>query len=179
MAIRRGKDWPENFRPNLSPAQCIKYGIFGGTYFNNKSLINIEEFPKSWFNVGSKKYESKSLDKIINYYNVLAGTSQKEWEKNNFMHEDDPRGWFQWYCRYYLGRRHEDDERQIKRWSALAHPTSGRFASQLYRKINLAGGAKFVLDPSISPVIRQTLLHWAYMPNEEDLKEWKNKHNLS
>lgn len=109
-------DWPSEFVPNLTPKQCIRAGIFGGTYFGDSNLISVEEFPESWFTgLDRNTYASETNSNEVNRYGVHAGSSQAAWEENEWMNPDDPRGWFQWYCRYWLGRRHEDDARQIGR----------------------------------------------------------------
>lgn len=83
------------------------------------------------------------------------------------MREQDPYGWFQWYCRFYMGRRSDDDERQVGRWLALAGP-KGRFKNRLVNMIK-ERGAEYD-DETISPVIRQTLQHWGYQITPEDVK---------
>ena len=172
------KDHPE-FKPNLSPHQILKMGAFGGTYFrpiyssvtkkHYKSEDVIEEYPKSWFKgIDIKKMViSPKYDKKVNKYGVKCGSELEDWEKSGWMHKQDPYGWFQWYCRFYMGRRTDDDERQIKRWLALAGP-KGRFKNRLVNMIKKKD-AKYD-DESISPVIRQTLLHWGYQIKPSDLK---------
>jgi hypothetical protein len=172
------KDYPE-FKPNLSPHQILKMGAFGGTYFrpiyssvtkkHYKSEDVIKEYPKSWFkDIDIEKMViSPKYDKKVNKYGVKCGSELEDWEKSGWMHEQDPYGWFQWYCRFYMGRRTDDDERQIKRWLALAGP-KGRFKNRLINMIKNKD-AKYD-DPSISPVIRQTLLHWGYQITPGDIK---------
>ena len=173
------KDYPE-FKPNLSPQQILKMGAFGGTYFrpiyssvtnkHYKSEDVIEEYPKSWFKGIDieKMVTSSKYDKKVNKYGVKCGSDLKDWEKSGWMHEQDPYGWFQWYCRFYMGRRTDDDERQIKRWLALTGP-NGRFKNRLVNMIKNKKDAKYD-DVSISPVIRQTLLHWGYQITPGDIK---------
>ena len=172
------KDHPE-FKPNLSPHQILKMGAFGGTYFrpiyssvtkkHYKSEDVIKEYPKSWFKDIDieKMVTSSKYDKKVNKYGVKCGSELEDWEKSGWMHEQDPYGWFQWYCRFYMGRRTDDDKRQIKRWLALAGP-KGRFKNRLVNMIKNKD-AKYD-DPSISPVIRQTLLHWGYQITPGDIK---------
>lgn len=172
------KDYPE-FKPNLSPAQVLKMGSFGGTYFrpiyssvtekHYKSDDVIKEYPKSWFKgidigemVASPKY-----DKKVNNYKVKCGSDLEDWEKSGWMDKQDPYGWFQWYCRFYMGRRTDDDKRQIKRWLALTGP-KGRFKNRLINMIKKKD-SKYD-DETISPVIRQTLQHWGYKLTSNDLK---------
>ena len=176
--MKHFKDHPE-FKPNLSPQQVLKMGSFGGTYFrpiyssvtkkHYKSEDVIKEYPKSWFkgiNI-DKMITSSKYDKKVNKYGVKCGSELEDWEKSGWMHEQDPYGWFQWYCRFYMGRRTDDDKRQIKRWLALAGP-KGRFKNRLVNMIKNKG-AKYD-DPNISPVIRRTLLHWGYQIKPSDLK---------
>ena len=79
-------------------------------------------------------------------------------------------GWFQWYCRFFCGRRSADDARQIQRWCACASPR-GRWRNQLCGAV--AKAARRFDDTSVSPVIRQTLLHWAYELDEADYEAWR------
>ena len=179
----------KEFKPNKSPKEIFKEGAFGGTYFRPiyssitkkkyTSAQVIKEYPKSWFNdididtmVTSKEY-----DKNVNKYKVKCGSSLETWEKNDWIHKIDPYGWFQWYCRYYQGRRSEDDERQIKRWLNLAGP-NGRFRRRLMNQI--IQQKKRYNDYSVSPVIRQVLLHWGYELTSKDLNTYKRmlKKNL-
>ncbi len=176
--MKKFKDYPE-FTPNISPKDVFKMGSFGGTYYRNidssitgKSYIGkkvIKEFPKSWFQgididtmVVSSKY-----DKKINKYGVKCGSSLEDWEGNGWIVEQDPYGWFQWYCRFYRGRRTSDDERQIGRWLKLAGP-NGRFRKRLINMIKKKNTSYD--DEKVSPVIRQVLLHWGYQLTNKDLK---------
>ena len=164
------RDFPE-FKPNLTPKQVLQSGSFGGTYFrdihstvtkkNYKGKEVIKEFPKHWFNgldidtmITSRKY-----DKKLNKYGVKCGSSLEAWEGSGWIDKQDPYGWFHWYCRFYRGRRTDDDKRQIDRWLKLAGP-KGRFKNRLLNMIKKKGVSKN--DFTISPVIRQVLLHWAY-----------------
>ena len=174
-------DYPE-FKPNLTPKEILKAGSFGGTYFRPikssitgkqyKSMDVIREYPKSWFSgLDIHKYViSPDYDKNVNKYKVKCGSSLEDWEKSGWMHEQDPYGWFQWYCRFYQGRRSDDDERQIKRWTKLAGP-NGRFRKRLMNMI--IKNKKNYNDKNVSPVIRQTLLHWGYELTIKDLSKYK------
>lgn len=169
------------FRPSLTPAEAIAKGIFGGCYFNRRGGkagifgrevdIDYDEFPSSWFEgVDESYYRSRKYVIATNAYGVKSGFGQKEWEAKGWIHARDPRGWFQWYCRFFLGRRSADDARQIARWCACAS-SRGRWRNQLCGAVVKA--SKRWDDPSVSPVIRQTLLHWAYELSEADFQEWR------
>lgn len=107
-----------------------------------------KEFPKNWFS--NAKLCPERHDPKLNFFGVNASQSLSIWRAKGWIHPDDPRGWFQWYCRYYMGRRHEDDQRQIKRWRAFKRHWSAV-------KINCHKG-----DFDCRRKQRQALLHWAY-----------------
>ena len=165
-----------NFEPNLTPKQIIKMGSFGGTYFNptnHEIKIDYKEFPSEWFDgIPKKYYLSSKYDRNINFFKVKSGLNQIEWEKRGWIHSQDPRGWFQWYCRYFLGRRTNDDERQIKRWRNFCGP-KGRWLNYIYSKIY--NNNTSIDDCSFSKPVRQSLLHWAYKINQGDYEIWKLK----
>ena len=132
------------FKPELSPKKMLELGVFGGSYFGN----NIKEYPKSWF---VKAKLSKTFDVNINRFKVKAGLSREHWIEKGWIFKEDPLGWFQWYCRYFMGRRLlEEDNRQIKRWKAMKRHVSA------VRKGCRAGD----LDCRVKQ--RQALLHWSY-----------------
>ena len=173
------KDFPE-FKPNLTPKQVLRMGSFGGTYFRNiKSDVTgknhsgktaIKEYPDDWFkgiNI-DKKITSSKYDKNVNTYKVKCGSSLEDWESKDWIKKQDPYGWFQWYCRFYMGRRTNDDKRQIDRWLKITGP-KGRFRTNLMNKIIKSG--KSYNDKSVSPVIRQVLQHWGYKLTYNDYKK--------
>ena len=139
-----GKNFDPEFKPELTPRQMLKLGVFGGYYFREY----IDEYPKDWFK--GIKISPKFKDPKLNFFKVNASKPLAYWQKKGWIRDQDPRGWFQWYCRYYLGRRSLDDERQIKRWKAIK-----RHVAQV--KKNCKKG-----DLSCRPRQRQALLHWAY-----------------
>lgn len=141
-----GKQFHPDFKPHLTPKEMLELGIFEGVYMRDCT----DEFPKSWFQ--KAKFAADAPDKELNYFKVHASQPLSEWVRKGWIYKDDPRGWFQWYCRYYMGRRLTDgeDERQIKRWKAFA-----RHAAQV--KHNCRAG-----DMHCRPRQRQALLHWAY-----------------
>jgi len=99
------------FKPQLTPKEMLELGVFGGSYFGSKT----NEFPKSWF---KKAKISKNFDVNLNCFKVKSGLSRKHWIKKGWIFKEDPLGWFQWYCRFSMGRRLPNiDEIQIKRWN--------------------------------------------------------------
>ena len=140
-----GRGFDPEFEPELTPAEMLQLGVFGGKYMTDCQ----DEFPASWFK--HAKLAEGRRDKKLNFFGVDASNPLSVWRKNGWIHEDDPRGWFQWYCRYYLGRRMpEEDKRQIKRWKAFR-----RHIAQVRK--NCEPG-----DPFCRPRQRQALLQWAY-----------------
>tara|TARA_B110000003_G_scaffold39803_1_gene36575 strand:- start:326 stop:835 length:510 start_codon:yes stop_codon:yes gene_type:complete len=166
-----------DFTPNLSPKEIIRLGSFGGIYFYDEGGridINYKEFPSDWFDgLEESFYLSKKYNRKINFFKIKSGLSQEEWEEKGWINKQDPRGWFQWYCRYYMGRRTDDDERQIKRWNNFCGE-KGRWRNYIYSKINKRGTSTD--DISFSLAVRQSLLHWGYMINNGDFDMWK-EHN--
>ena len=140
-----GRNFDPEFRPDLTPQQMLALGVFGGKYMTDCR----EEFPKGWFKTA--KLSPERRDRSLNLFGVDASSSLSEWRKKGWIHPDDPRGWFQWYCRYYMGRRMpKEDRRQIKRWRAFR-----RHIAQI--RMNCDPGNYFC-----RPRQRQALLHWAY-----------------
>lgn len=139
-----GENFGEEFKPELTPKEMLELGVFGGHYLTDCQ----GEFPKDWFE--KAKLSPAKSDSELNFFRVKASQPLLIWKKKGWIHPDDPRGWFQWYCRYYQGRRHEDDERQIKRWRAIS-----RHIAQLKKACRNK-------DLDCRPRQRQALLHWAY-----------------
>jgi hypothetical protein len=139
-----GRGFRAGFAPELRPRQMLEVGVFGGKYLTDC----VDEFPASWFK--RAKLSKGRAQAALNCFGVHASQPLREWRRKGWIHPDDPRGWFQWYCRYYSGRRSEDDLRQISRWRAVR-----RHIAQL--KKNCAPR-----DLSCRPRQRQALLHWAY-----------------
>ncbi|MYD69295.1 MAG: hypothetical protein F4W89_00910 [Acidobacteria bacterium] len=141
---RMGRNFDPDFRPELTPKQMLELGVFGGRYMTDCR----DEFPASWFR--RAKLCPERHDPKLNCFGVNASLPLKEWRRKGWIHPQDPRGWFQWYCRYYIGRRSDDDARQIARWRAIRRHVSAIRA-------NCPPGA---LD--CRPRQRQAVLHWAY-----------------
>jgi hypothetical protein len=139
-----GRHFAADFRPQLTPKEMLALGVFGGKYMTDCH----NEFPASWFT--HARLSPKQKNPSLNYFGVDASKPLSTWKRKGWIHKDDPRGWFQWYCRYYMGRRHEDDARQIRRWRQIV-----RHIAQL-RKACEPG------DVLCRPRQRQAVLHWAY-----------------
>jgi hypothetical protein len=109
-----GRNFAPQFCPQLTPKQMLELGVFGGKYMTDCR----REFPASWF--VRAKLCGEHRDARLNYFGVNASLSLATWRRKGWIRPQDPRGWFQWYCRYYIGRRiPEEDARQIKRWKAM------------------------------------------------------------
>lgn len=145
LSAPTGRNFDADFKPELTPQQLLELGVFCGKYMTDSQ----KEFPVSWFK--HAKLSPSGRDCSLNYFGVDASQPLSEWQDKGWIHPDDPRGWFQWYCRYYLGRRlPEEDKRQIKRWKAFR-----RHVTQVRK--NCEPGNLFC-----RPRQRQALLHWAY-----------------
>lgn len=145
LSARTGRDFDSSFKPELSPQEMLELGVFAGRYLRDCR----NEFPAAWFK--KAKFAKDQRDPKLNYFQVDASMPLREWQKKGWIYKEDPRGWFQWYCRYYLGRRLElEDSRQIKRWRAMKRHV-------MAVKNNCRPG-----DISCRPKQRQALLHWAY-----------------
>lgn len=146
-----GKNFYPEFKPDLTPKEMLSLGVFGGRYMRDCK----KEFPAVWFK--KAKFHPKNKpghSPELNFFGVDASQPLSVWRKKGWIHPDDPRGWFQWYCRYYMGRRHEDDVRQVKRWKAFRRHWSA------VRNNCLKG------DFDCRKKQRQALLHWAYDSRE-------------
>ena len=140
-----GEHFDSEFKPELTPKEMLRLGVFGGKYMTDC----VHEFPADWF--AKAKLCPERHDPKINCFGVNASQPLSVWQAKGWIHPDDPRGWFQWYCRYYMGRRMPDeDQRQIRRWKAIK-----RHITQV--KKNCAKG-----DATCRPKQRQAILHWAY-----------------
>jgi len=139
-----GKNFHPEFKPQLSPKQMLALGVFGGKYMTDCR----REFPKSWF--VRAKLSPAGHNPKLNYFGVRASKPLSYWRQKGWINPEDPRGWFQWYCRYYLGRRGPDDERQIRRWKAMT-----RHIAQIKKHCRPG-------DTRCRRRQRQALLHWAY-----------------
>jgi hypothetical protein len=139
-----GGEFDPEFRPELTPKQMLELGVFGGKYMTDCR----DEFPADWFEAAKLSPQGKNPE--LNLFGVDASQPLSQWRRKGWIHADDPRGWFQWYCRYFMGRRMADDARQIGRWKAMR-----RHIAQIRR--NCETGDIFCRRRQ-----RQALLHWAY-----------------
>jgi hypothetical protein len=139
-----GRNFDPGFDPELTPKEMLALGVFGGKYLTDCRA----EFPASWFL--KAKLSPDRRDASLNYFGVNASQPLAVWRKKGWIYPDDPRGWFQWYCRYHLGRRSLDDERQIRRWRQMARHVAQVKAGCMPRDLDCRRRQ------------RQALLHWAY-----------------
>jgi hypothetical protein len=139
-----GGNFDPDFRPELTPAEMLKLGVFGGKYLTDCR----HEFPASWFK--GAELSAERSNPALNFFGVHASQPLSVWRDKGWIHPDDPRGWFQGYCRYFRGRRIEDDARQIRRWKAMR-----RHVRQIEHACEKG-------DLFCRPRQRQALLHWAY-----------------
>ena len=139
-----GRNFDPAFRPELTPKQMLALGVFGGRYMTDCR----DEFPDDWF--AKARLSPAKHDARLNCFGVNASQSLAEWRRNGWIRPQDPRGWFQWYCRYFMGRRGPDDNRQIRRWRAAA-----RHRAAIQKNCETG-------DLECRRRQRQALLHWAY-----------------
>ena len=139
-----GENFDPEFKPELTPAEMLALGVFGGKYMTDCS----GEFPKARF--ARAKLCHERHDPELNFFEINASQPLQYWRQKGWIYHEDPRGWFQWYCRYYMGRRCADDARQIRRWKAMR-----RHIAQIEK--NCRKG-----DLDCRRKQRQALLHWAY-----------------
>ena len=145
LSEKEGKNFHPDFKPELSPKELLELGVFGGKYMTDC----INEFPENWFENAVLSKDIK--DASLNYFKIDASMPLSHWKEKGWIFEDDPRGWFQWYCRYFLGRRLvQEDLRQIKRWKSIR-----RHLGAIKKNCS-------PVDLSCRKKQRQALLHWAY-----------------
>lgn len=146
LVAPRGQDFAAGFEPFYSPKEMLEMGVFEGKYCNDCR----DELPEEWF-TDAKISDIPDID--LNYFGIKSRQPLSVWQDKGWIYGPDPRGWFQWYCRYYLGRRLPlIDDKQIKRWRAFR-----RHAGQI--RANCEEG-----DMTCRPRQRQGLLQWSYNP---------------
>jgi len=139
-----GRNFDPGFKPELTPKQMLALGVFGGKYMTDCR----KEFPRSWFT--HARLSPRRKDPLLNCFGVDASKPLAYWRRKGWISDQDPRGWFQWYCRYYRGRRTDDDARQIRRWKQIV-----RHIAQIKKACEPG-------DLHCRPRQRQAVLHWAY-----------------
>jgi hypothetical protein len=148
LSEEMGKNFALEFKPDLTPKEMLEMGVFGGVYMRDC----IDEFPAYWFE--KAKFAPENISEHmpeLNFFKVNASQPLSVWKNNSWIYDEDPRGWFQWYCRYYMGRRiPKEDARQIKRWKAIS-----RHVAQVHKNCRVG-------DMMCRPRQRQAILHWAY-----------------
>ena len=162
-----------SFYPNLTPRQVIEAGAFGGSYFGYPIEGSLQALDYDYDTLF--KYHFDGLDRELylgnkykpklNRWGIRSGMDYRYWKDMGWMHKDDPYGWFEWWCKYDMGRRGDDDRRQIARWSDFCG-TKGRWRNNIYSKVASTE------DWQVSPRIQQSLLHWGYEINNGDYLEW-------
>lgn len=144
LVTSQGEDYDDGFKPCFTPQEMLEMGVFEGKYLNDCT----GEFPKEWFQNAKL---SNTPNPQLNYFHIKSRQPLSAWREKGWIIPPDPRGWFQWYCRYYMGRRIPAvDQFQIKRWKNFA-----RHQAQV--KKNCARG-----DETCRPRQRQALLQWSY-----------------
>lgn len=142
-----GQNFAPDFKPELTPKEILEMGVFEGKYLNDC----LNEFPSDWF-IKAKLSPNKP-DISCNYFGIKSRQSLQIWQQKGWIIAPDPRGWFQWYCRYYMGRRlPEIDKVQIKRWKAFI-----RHKAQIEKNCS-------PFEINCRKKQRQALLQWAYNP---------------
>lgn len=144
-----GRNFHPDFKPDLTPKEMLKLGVFGGAYFIGVDNLIPKEYPNSWF-TGVKLSPDHEKHGELNHFGIRASMPLSYWRAKGWINKQDPHGWFEWYCRYYLGRRSPDDERQIKRWRAIS-----RHIAQVKKNCKAR-------DLTCRAKQRQAILHWAY-----------------
>ena len=143
---KKSEDFYKLFKPQLTPKKMLEFGVFGGSYFG----LKIKEYPESWF---KNVKISKNFNVDLNRFKVKSGLSRKEWMEKGWIFKEDPLGWFQWYCRYSMGRRIAYIDRiQIKRWKNFK-----RHVIAIKKNCESA-------DINCRRRQRQAILQWAYNP---------------
>ncbi|GFZ48295.1 hypothetical protein JCM24511_06043 [Saitozyma sp. JCM 24511] len=169
--------WKGVFTPNVTPQEMFEGGAFGGGFFADTysnllrapllSSTALASLPFPLPSSPSTHLTNPNPEGSINRFGVRAGQSLAEWEKAGWVWEGDPRGWAEWYVRFWGGRRGVDDERQVRRWLKVAGPT-GRFKRALLKKLHASGGVSAVADEDVGRVLRQCLWQWGYELRETE-----------
>ena len=159
------------FKPIITPRQVIEAGAFGGNYFGVDVGANLDDYKElfkyHFDGLDTSLYLGEKYSPKLNAFKTRSGMPYEYWKEMGWMNERDPYGWFEWWCKYEMGQRGNDDDRQIIRWQNFCG-ISGRWRLDIYRKIDNNNG-----NYNISRRVQQSLLHWGYVVNEEDYDLWK------
>ena len=157
------------FYPNTSPKEMLELGVFGTSYFGVEDLQGDYDyqslFTECLDGISPTLYLNGKYSPKTNHFKIRSGMPYEYWLEMGWFNDDDPYGWFEWYIKYSNGRRHSDDERQIRRWQDFAG-RNGRWRHNIYKKIHHTG------DWNTAPRVQQSLLHWGYRVNEIDYNNW-------
>ena len=158
-----GKNFDPGFKPKLTPAQMLRRGIFEGKYLNDCVL----EFPQEWYIDALPRLRPGVPDPQANEFRIKSRKSLSYWRGKGWIPlvrgDKDIRGWFQWYCRYYIGRRDPKvDEVQIARWKSFSRHVGQIKAA--YKRLGRRKPKTRVEKRKHRPRQRQALLQWAYNP---------------
>lgn len=146
LTAAMGEEFAADFKPHFAPKKMLEMGVFEGRYMTDCR----DEFPADWFENAKL---SPVPDPALNYFGIKSRQPLQVWRDKGWIYGPDPRGWFQWYCRYFMGRRlPQTDAIQIRRWRGFA-----RHAGQI--RANCYPG-----DIFCRPKQRQALLQWSYDP---------------
>ena len=164
------------FNPILTPRQVIEAGAFGGCYFGlpieeYTNYEYIELFEYHFKDLDTSLYLGETYKPRLNAFKVRSGMPYDYWKDMGWMHGRDPYGWFEWWCKYDMGMRGEDDDRQIRRWQDFCGD-KGRWRNNIYKKLYQSGD-----DWAVAKRVQQSLLHWGYAINENDYDQWKVMNN--
>ena len=143
------EDRPD-FTPCYTPSEMFRLGIFGGAYYKIQTDLPLEFLQATKDLHTTEQVEDKSR----NHWGVISGSPLAWWLEKGLIHPDDPNGWVEWYTKFYYGRRHEDDGRQIQ-----------RFRSFVSRHIPMLRSYQAKGKDSLKT--RQNLLQWAW-DHEQD-----------
>ena len=164
------------FKPIITPRQVIEAGAFGGNYFGVDVGANLDDYKElfkyHFDGLDTSLYLGEKYSPKLNAFKTRSGMSYEYWKEMGWMNERDPYGWFEWWCKYEMGQRGNDDDRQITRWQNFSG-TSGRWRLNIYSKIHNNSG-----DWKIGRRVQQALLHWGYIVNEQDYDLWRSQRGI-
>ncbi|NLE06562.1 MAG: hypothetical protein GX638_17395, partial [Crenarchaeota archaeon] len=155
---KRVGSWPEfpMFKPELTPVEILKLGVFQGKRFNDC----FREFPREWFLEVLEENKLSVLKPMrkFNYFKVPEDVIAVDWkdeDHDSLMDQHDPRGWLQWYIRFHLGRRTPVDRKQINRWVSFG---------KRYKKMIESSCKKG--DDKCKTRIKQAMICWGFDPKK-------------